>query len=125
MRRIPYLLLFVFLASCSFLSEYHVPIRQGNYVTQEKLSELSAGMNRSQVQAILGSPLVQDMFHPDRWDYVYRYDDGKGSVTENKIAVYFDGDSLTKVSGKGLPEAPLLYSPPEENGFFSRLFNWL
>ena len=123
--RIIYLLLFVFLASCSSLSEYHVPIRQGNYVTQEKLDQLSSGMTRSQVQAILGGPLIQDMFHENRWDYVYRYDDGKGKVTENKIAVYFDGDSLTKVVGKGLPEAPLLYSMPEEKGFFSKLFDWL
>lgn len=120
-----YLLLLMLLASCSALSEYHVPIRQGNYVTQEKLDQLSPGMNRSQVQAILGNPLIQDMFHENRWDYVYRYDDGKGSLTENKIAVYFEGDDLTKVVGKGLPEAPLLYSSPEEKGFFSKLFDWL
>lgn len=123
--RILFLLLLVLLASCSALSEYHVPIRQGNYITQDKLDQLSQGMSRSQVQAILGSPLIQDVFHKDRWDYVYRFDDGKGKVTENKVAVYFDGDSLTRVDGKGLPEAPLLFSPPEKKGFFFRLFNWL
>lgn len=122
--RIISLLLLLLLASCSMLSEYHVPVRQGNYVTQKSVEQLSPGMTRSQVQDILGSPLVMDVFHQNRWDYVYLYNDGKGKVTENRIAVYFDGDSLTKVAGKGLPEAPLIASPQEKEGFFSRLFDW-
>ena len=122
--RISFFLLLLLLASCSALSEYHVPIRQGNYITQKEIDELSPGMNRSQVQAILGSPLVMDVFHQSRWDYVYRYDDGKGKITQNKVAVYFDGDSLAKVEGKGLPEAPLLFSTPEKS-FVSRILDWL
>ena len=122
--RISSLLLLFFLASCSLLTEYHVPVRQGNYVTQNKIDQLSPGMNRSQVQAILGSPLVMDVFHQNRWDYVYLYNDGKGKVVENKIAVYFDGDSLTKVEGRGLPEAPLIAKTQEKEGFFSRILDW-
>ncbi|HQT26885.1 MAG TPA: outer membrane protein assembly factor BamE [Burkholderiales bacterium] len=122
--RIVSLLLLLFLASCSALSEYHVPIMQGNYVTQKSLDQLSQGMTRSQVQAILGSPLVMDVFHQNRWDYVYLYNDGYRKVTENRISVYFDGDSMTKVAGKGLPEAPLIASTEDKKGFFSRLFDW-
>lgn len=122
--RIVFLLLSLFLAACTSLSEYRVPIRQGNYVTQKKVEQLSPGMSRSQVQSILGSPLVMDAFHQNRWDYVYTYDDGKGKLTGNKLSVYFDGDSLTKVEGNGLPEAPLLFTPQEKEGFFSRLFDW-
>ncbi len=122
--RIVSLLFLLFLASCSALSEYHVPIRQGNYVTQKSLDQLSQGMTKSQVQAILGSPLVMDVFHQERWDYVYLYNDGMGKVTENRISVYFEGDSMEKVEGRGLPEAPLLASTKETKGFFSRIFDW-
>ncbi len=122
--RITLILFTLFLASCSYLHEYRLPIQQGNYVTQEKVDSLSDGMTRSQVQSILGTPLVKDPFHSNRWDYVYYYNDEKGSVKENRLSVYFEGDSLTKVVGKGMPKAPSLYTPSKP-GFFSRLFRWL
>lgn len=121
--RITLFLLTLLLASCSYLGEYRIPIQQGNYVTQEKLDQLSPGMTRSQVQSILGSPLVMDAFHPNRWDYVYRMNDGKGNITENRVSVFFDGDSMTKTMGKGMPDVPLI-TAPEKKGLFSRLFDW-
>ena len=117
------LLLTLFLASCSGLREYRMPIQQGNYVTQENVDGLSPGMTHAQVQAMLGTPLIQDAFHADRWDYVYYSNDKRGKVQENRLKVYFEGDSLTRVEGKGLPKAPLISKPPEK-GFFSKLLGW-
>jgi len=75
-----FLLLLPFLAACSntpqitnYLSPYRIDVRQGNFVTQEMVAQLKPGLTRDQVRFILGSPLVADMFHVDRWDYVYRF----------------------------------------------------
>jgi outer membrane protein assembly factor BamE len=56
-------------------------VRQGNFVTQEMVAQLKPGLSREQVRFILGSPLVADMFHADRWDYVYRYQQGHGEAS--------------------------------------------
>ncbi|MBY0578315.1 MAG: outer membrane protein assembly factor BamE [Burkholderiales bacterium] len=122
--RISFFLLTLLLASCSSLGEYKVPIRQGNYVTQEKVDQLSPGMTRSQVLSILGTPLIMDAFHQNRWDYVYSHDDGMGKVVRNRLTLFFDADNLAKIEGKGLPEAPMISTPPEDKGFFSKLFGW-
>ncbi|MCE9639672.1 MAG: outer membrane protein assembly factor BamE, partial [Betaproteobacteria bacterium] len=53
------------------ISPYKIDIQQGNVVTQEMVDKLKAGQTRSQVRFVLGSPLVADMFHDDRWDYIY------------------------------------------------------
>jgi outer membrane protein assembly factor BamE len=85
-----YLLLLPLLAACSngpvisgltpvvtsVITPYRIDVRQGNFVTQEMVAQLKPGLSREQVRFILGSPLVADMFHGDRWDYVYRYQQG-------------------------------------------------
>ena len=72
MKRI--LLYLPLLAACSgtpqitnYLSPYRVDVRQGNMVTQDMVAQLKPGLSREQVKFILGSPLVADMFHADRW----------------------------------------------------------
>ena len=64
--------------SPDFVKPYRIDIRQGNYVTQEMVSQLKPGMSRDQVRFVLGTPLVTDVFHTDRWDYIYRFRPGKG-----------------------------------------------
>ena len=69
-------LLVLLLAGCSYipmlpgLKPHKIDIQQGNYVTQDMVSKVKPGMSRSQVRFALGTPLVADQFHPDRWDYV-------------------------------------------------------
>lgn len=89
-----------------YLSSYRVDIRQGNFVTQEMVSQLKPGQSRDQVRFILGTPLVTDPFHDNRWDYVYRYDDGRGDVQQRRLTVYFDGSLLTRVAGDVAPADP-------------------
>lgn len=104
MKRV--LLFLPFLAACSntpqitsMLSPYRIDVRQGNFVTQEMVAQLKPGLSREQVRFILGSPLLADMFHADRWDYVYRFQPGHGEVQQRNFAVFFKDNKLTRVSG--------------------------
>ena len=94
-------LLLVLTAGCESLlpSFYSVPVRQGNYRDQTMVSQLRPGMTRQQVQRIMGTPLVADPFHQNRWDYYYSYrKDGK-LVEQRHVALYFTGDTLDRVDG--------------------------
>lgn len=106
MKKILIAVAVVCLAACSMnnpLKPYKLDIQQGNVVTQEMIAKLRPGMTKSQVRFILGSPLLVDIFHGNRWDYVYRFQK-EGQVTEErKITVWFDGDLLQKVTGDVVP----------------------
>lgn len=83
----------------SYVTPYRIDVRQGNWVTQEMMSQLKPGQTREQVRFILGSPLVSDMFHADRWDYIYRLQPGRGEAEQRRIVVFFQDDKLVRVSG--------------------------
>lgn len=81
------------------LAAHKIDIQQGNYVTQEMVDKLKPGMTRSQVRFALGTPLVADPFHADRWDYVY-VQQKKGRVLEKRrIVVVFKDDALVRIDG--------------------------
>ena len=92
------------ISACSykpgFINEYKIDIQQGNVLTQEMVSQLKPGQTRDQVRFLLGTPLVVDIFHQQRWDYVYRYQNGQtGAVESRKFTVYFDReDRLASVT---------------------------
>lgn len=88
----------------SMLSPYRIDVRQGNYVTQEMVARLKPAMTRDQVRFALGTPLVADMFHADRWDYVYRFQPGSGPVQLRRLVVYFENDRLVRVGGDVVAE---------------------
>ncbi len=104
--RLSVLLLLPLLAACSggngitsYLSPYRIDVRQGNFVTQEMVAQLRPGLTRDQVRFILGSPLVTDIFHADRWDYLYRFQPGRGEVSERRLTVFFVDNRLARVAG--------------------------
>ena len=126
------------LAACSVVDQvtpYKLDIQQGNVVTQDMVAKLKPGMTKAQVRFILGTPLITDVFHADRWDYVYRYQKAGTLTEERRVTLIFDGDTLKQVSGdvvaapagpgaKALPESrPVAASAPaaEEKGFFGRM----
>jgi outer membrane protein assembly factor BamE len=86
------------LAGC-MLAPHKIDIQQGNYVDQEMVAKLKPDMTRSQVRFILGTPLVADVFHPNRWDYVYLTGKAGEVRRQRKITVVFDGDRLKHVDG--------------------------
>jgi outer membrane protein assembly factor BamE len=82
------------------LTPYHLTIEQGNFVSNETAAQLQKGMSRDQVKALLGTPLLADMFHQDRWDYVFTFRRGPTVIVEQRdLTVYFNGDSLDHWTG--------------------------
>ena len=103
----------LFLVSCGSarlhmptLTPYRMEIQQGNFVSQETVSQLKLGMSKDQVRFVLGTPLITDSFHADRWDYVYRRQRVNSSELEQrKLAVYFDDGKLKRIEGDVTPAA--------------------
>jgi len=92
-------LLALLLAACGPLAPYRIDIQQGNYVTQEMASQLRSGMTKEQVRYLLGTPLMTDIFHADRWDYVYSMDRPRQKVEKRRLTVFFENDKLVRVAG--------------------------
>ncbi len=76
---------------------HRIDIQQGNKVKPENFEKLKIGMTRNQVIYILGSPLLVDSFHQDRWDYIYYLKPGNKAVLQSRLTLYFNGDSLSKI----------------------------
>ena len=81
------------------LTPHKIDIQQGNYVTQEMVSKLKPGMSKSQVRFALGTPLVVDPFHAERWDYVYVQQKRGRTVEQRHIAVIFKDEKLVRIDG--------------------------
>jgi outer membrane protein assembly factor BamE len=94
------ILFFPLLSSCT---PYKMDIRQGNFVTPEMREKLKLGMTRQQVHYVLGTPMINDAFHADRWDYVYRLEHGKKLIEEHKLTLYFEGDNLMRMVDDNQP----------------------
>ena len=82
----------------SFGCVYKQNIQQGNPLTATDVAEVELGMTRAQVQFLLGTPLIEDPFHLERWDYVYFYRDGKtGTEFRRRFEVYFENNLVTSI----------------------------
>ena len=87
----------------SFLKPYKIDVHQGNFVSQEMLAQLKEGMTQDQVRFVLGTPLLTDIFHSDRWDYIFRLQKGKGEVLTSRVTVFFKENRLQRFDGGNLP----------------------
>ena len=85
------------LTRLSFLSPYKMDIRQGNYIDPVAVAKLKPGMTRQQVQFIMGTPLISDVFHADRWDYIYSLQHAGKLVTTQQLTLYFKDDRLDRI----------------------------
>ena len=98
-------LLVAIFSGCSsvprIVSDYKIDIQQGNVLTQDMVSQLKPGLTKDQVRFVLGTPVLMDMFHANRWDYVYRFQKGGASTVEmRKFSTFFDESGrLARVSG--------------------------
>lgn len=83
------------LSACSI---HKIDVQQGNVITQEMLEKLTIGMEKKQVKRLLGTPLIEDPFHKDRWDYIYRY---KSGITDDQqsahVTLFFETGLLKKL----------------------------
>jgi outer membrane protein assembly factor BamE len=89
------------------LTPYRIEIQQGNYLTQEMVAQLKPGLTRDQVRFVLGTPLVSDIFHEERWDYVFmRQRSSSTGIEYHRIAVFFQDGRLKRVEGDMIAAAP-------------------
>lgn len=88
-----------------FISPYRMEIQQGNYVPQEAALQLKPGMTREEVRFLLGTPLLADIFHADRWDYVFRRQRANATeIEEQRLTVIFKDDRVVRLIGDAAPE---------------------
>ncbi|MCP5418756.1 MAG: outer membrane protein assembly factor BamE [Chromatiaceae bacterium] len=111
---------------------YKTDIQQGNSIEQPVLNRLQPGMSKNQVQFIMGTPMLVDVFHQDRWDYYYSMERGNGESEQKHIALFFADGRLVRTEGEMRP-MPLeeeqqqkteVYSVPDNpytKGIFSRM----
>jgi len=85
--------------SMDFPGVYKISIPQGNIITQDMVDQLRPGMTKRQVIFVMGTPLVRDPYHQDRWDYVYNFQPGGGERGQERLSVVFDDDQLVSISG--------------------------
>ena len=78
---------------------YRIDIQQGNDVTQDMINQLKPDMTKVQVAYVMGTPLLIDTFHPDRWDYIYSFHPGNGNREERRLTLYFIDDKLNRIEG--------------------------
>ena len=79
------------ITACGFVGfpgVYKINVEQGNIIDQEKVDKLQIGMSRRQVRFILGTPLIEDSFNPDRWDYSHTIRNGKNSILDQRLTVF-------------------------------------
>jgi outer membrane protein assembly factor BamE len=88
------LLLSLVLTACV----YRVDVQQGNLLKDKDILQVEVGMTRSQVQFLLGTPMVSDSFHRDRWDYAYYLRKGRSSDVQRRwVVVFFENDRVSKI----------------------------
>ena len=119
LQRRPWLLAFavgatLFLGACSSTSDrmrnalyavtpYKVEVVQGNFVSKEQVDALKAGMSRQQVREILGTSLLTDVFHANRWDYVFTIRRQGVEPQQRRLTLFFNGELLDRFSGDVMP----------------------
>ncbi len=93
---------------------YRMNIQQGNFLEAKYVDQVATGMTRSQVRFLLGTPMIADSFHPDRWDYLYYVKDGKTrKVQQRRLVVFFEDEKVARIDRpNGEFEAPKLPSNP-------------
>lgn len=83
------------------LTPYRLEVVQGNVVTREQAALVKTGMSKAQVRDVLGSPLLTDLFHVDRWDYVFTIKRQGAQPQSRAVVVLFDGDVLKSIETGG------------------------
>ena len=97
------------------IGTYRIDIQQGNNVSNEMVRQLKLGMSKEQVRFVLGTPLVTDIFHSDRWDYVYYHKpQNSNQVEKRKLAVFFKDGKLVQIERDAVALAEDANAPAED-----------
>ena len=98
------------LAGCSFV--YTIDVQQGNYVTQDVAAKLKTGMTKAEVRQLLGTPLLIDAFHANRWDYFFSSVKGGKAENRTRLSVFFENDKVVNFIGEARPALPAPVNVP-------------
>jgi outer membrane protein assembly factor BamE len=86
-----------------FITPYRIDIVQGNVVTREQAALVKPGMSRAQVRDVLGSPMITDLFHAQRWDYLFTIRRPGTEPQRRSVVVFFDGEAVKSIEAGELP----------------------
>ncbi len=89
------------------LTVHKIDVQQGNALDAEMVGKVEIGMTQEQVQYILGSPLITDSFHPDRWDYIYLFIPGYGEKERRQLTLIFDRGEVIEIDRHNIFESDL------------------
>lgn len=103
---------------------YKMTVQQGNILTERMVNQLELGMNREQVRYLLGTPLLTDMFHRDRWDYVYTIRRGHQPMETRRLTLWFQDDQLATVEGFAQPDPDAALAAMQEETLIVEVPDW-
>lgn len=103
------ILLLTSLLACQskLLTVHKIDVQQGNALDAEMVDKVVIGMTQEQVQYVLGSPLITDSFHPDRWDYIYLFTPGYGEKERRQLTLIFDRGEVIEIDKQNIVESDL------------------
>jgi outer membrane protein assembly factor BamE len=96
----------------------HVPdVQQGNILDPAVLAQIHPGLSKKQVKYLLGTPIISDAFHPERWDYVYLFQSQESPAVRKRLTLFFDKDQVSRIETEGvtLPKGASPENPETDN----------
>ncbi|HUP97120.1 MAG TPA: outer membrane protein assembly factor BamE [Usitatibacter sp.] len=113
MRSLAISLISLALAACGFV--HKIDVQQGNYVTEDVTAKVKNGMTKAEVRQVLGTPLLVDAFHANRWDYFFSNVKGGRAQDKKRFTVLFENDRVVSFGGTVHPPAlpPVGPVPPQ------------
>lgn len=107
MRRVLILIISLFFSQFIVSCAYKPDVQQGNTFDDKQVSQLKVGMTRQQVTFIMGTALLKDPFHNNRWDYLHTYTKGYGKTERSLLTLYFTHDMLSKIDASQVKKITL------------------
>ena len=108
---------FIFIISACgsrFLTVHKIDVQQGNALDAEMVDKINLGMNKEQVKYVLGSPLITDSFHPDRWDYIYLFIPGYGEQQRRQLTLTFDRNEVIDIAKQNIVKGDPVGTQPSD-----------
>jgi outer membrane protein assembly factor BamE len=89
----------IFINGCTV----HIPdVQQGNVLEPDVLAQLHTGLSKKQVRFLMGTPIIRDAFHPERWDYVYLFTSEDSKTIRQRVTLFFEHDTLSRIETDGI-----------------------
>jgi outer membrane protein assembly factor BamE len=103
---------------------YKMTVQQGNILGEDMVDQLELGMSKAQVRYVLGTPLLTDMFHTDRWDYTYTIRRGHKPMETKRLTLWFQDDQLVSIEGDLRPNPQRAVAAQENRQLVVEVPDW-